>query len=116
MTTTGSGLVTGFLDHLYTQIVTTCNYSVIANLHNLQITRAHAKSSQSAFTSRFLVTEILQLLCSRRCPLANTRTTDSFKVEVKVTLRLAVYCQSVHLDAKPLEDEDQRFFSTGTLR
>jgi hypothetical protein len=28
------------------------------NLHTLQITIAHAKSSQSAFTSRFLVTDL----------------------------------------------------------
>jgi hypothetical protein len=34
------------------------NYSIIANLHTLQITRAHAKSSQSAFTSRFLITDL----------------------------------------------------------
>jgi hypothetical protein len=30
----------------------------IAGLHNLQITRAHAKSSQSTFTSLFLVRDI----------------------------------------------------------
>jgi hypothetical protein len=64
--------VTGFLDHLYTQLVTTSNDSTIANLYTLQITRAHDKYSQSFFTSRFLVTKILQLLCLRRCPLANT--------------------------------------------
>jgi hypothetical protein len=47
-----------FIDHLYTRLGTTSNYSAIANLHNSQITRAHAKSSQSAFTSRFLVTDL----------------------------------------------------------
>jgi hypothetical protein len=31
------------------------------------------------------------------------------KVRVRVTLRLTVYCQSVHLDARPLETHDQRF-------
>jgi hypothetical protein len=36
---------------------TTRNYA-IANPHTLQITRSHAKSSQSAFTSRFLVTDL----------------------------------------------------------
>jgi hypothetical protein len=30
----------------------------IADLHTLQITRAHEKFSQSAFTSRFLVTDL----------------------------------------------------------
>jgi hypothetical protein len=60
-------------DLLYTPLIITSNYSAIANLHNLQITRTHATSSQSAFISRFQVTdfnnEIFQLLCSRRCPL-----------------------------------------------
>jgi hypothetical protein len=52
---TGFGLVIGFTEHLYTQPVTTNNCRAIAKLHTLQITVAHAKSSQSAFTSRFLV-------------------------------------------------------------
>jgi hypothetical protein len=52
----GFGLVTQFIDYL--QIVTTDNCSTIANLHTLQITRAHAKSSQSAYTSRFLVMDL----------------------------------------------------------
>jgi hypothetical protein len=39
----GFELETGFVDHL--QIVTTSNCSVIADLHTLQITAAHAKSS-----------------------------------------------------------------------
>jgi hypothetical protein len=48
--------VTGIIEHLYTQLVTTSNYSAIANLHNLRITRTHSKSSQSACKSRSLVT------------------------------------------------------------
>jgi hypothetical protein len=32
------------------------------------------------------------------------------QVEVKVTLRLAVYRQSLHLGVKPLETHEQRFF------
>jgi hypothetical protein len=40
----------------YLQVVTANNYKAVANLHNLQITRVHAKSFQSAVTSRFLVT------------------------------------------------------------
>jgi hypothetical protein len=56
----GFGLVTRFIDHFNTRLVTTLNYSAIANLHNLreQITRAHAKYSQFAFISRFLVTDL----------------------------------------------------------
>jgi hypothetical protein len=32
--------------------------TAVADLHALRITTAHAKSSQSAFTSRFLVTDL----------------------------------------------------------
>jgi hypothetical protein len=53
----GVGLVTRFIDHFNTPLVTTSNYNAIANTLTLQITRAHIKPSQSAFTSRFLVTE-----------------------------------------------------------
>jgi hypothetical protein len=38
------------------------------------------------------------------------------KVKVKITLRLAVYRQSVRLVVKPLEAHDQRFFPTKLLR
>jgi hypothetical protein len=41
-----------------TRLGTTNSYNSIADLHDLQITRAHAKSSQSGFTSRFLVTDL----------------------------------------------------------
>jgi hypothetical protein len=44
-----------FIDHL--EIATTSNYNAIANLIISQITTGHAKSSQSAFTGRFLVTD-----------------------------------------------------------
>jgi hypothetical protein len=36
-------LVNGFIDHLYTRLRTAINCSVTANLHNSQITTAHAK-------------------------------------------------------------------------
>jgi hypothetical protein len=39
----GFRLDIGFIDHLYTQLGTTSNYSAIANLHTLQITTAFAK-------------------------------------------------------------------------
>jgi hypothetical protein len=39
------GLVIGFIDHLYTQLVTTSDYSATTNLYTLQITRAHAAFS-----------------------------------------------------------------------
>jgi hypothetical protein len=43
---------------LYTQLGATSNYNAIADLHTLQITTAQATSSQSVFTSRFLVTDL----------------------------------------------------------
>jgi hypothetical protein len=45
----GFGLVIGIIEHL--QIVTTSNYSAIANLHNQLFTTARTKSSQSAVSS-----------------------------------------------------------------
>jgi hypothetical protein len=54
----GFGLVTGFFEHLYMQLITASNYSAIANVHTLYITSAHTKSSQSAFTSCFLVMDL----------------------------------------------------------
>jgi hypothetical protein len=42
---------------------------------------------------------------------------DLVKIKVKVTLRLAIYRQSVRLGVKPLETHDQTFFfSTELLR
>jgi hypothetical protein len=55
------GLEIGFIDHL--QDLSISNYDIIASFDTLQITTAHAKSSQSVFTSRFPVTEIHQHLC-----------------------------------------------------
>jgi hypothetical protein len=46
----GFGLVIGFTKHL--QNVTTSNYRAIANLHALQFTTAHIKSSQSVVFSQ----------------------------------------------------------------
>jgi hypothetical protein len=40
-----------FIDHFNTQLVTTINYSTIANLHTLQITRAHSKYFHSVVSS-----------------------------------------------------------------
>jgi hypothetical protein len=48
----------GFIDHLYIRLGTTSNYSVTANLHNLQMTTAQAKSSRFALISIFLVTDL----------------------------------------------------------
>jgi hypothetical protein len=54
----GFALDFGFIDHLYTQLGTTSNYSALANIHHSQITTAHAKyfPARSVFTSSCLVT------------------------------------------------------------
>jgi hypothetical protein len=36
--------------------------------------------------------------------------TDSVRVRIRITLRLAIYRQSVHLDTKPLQTHGQIFF------
>jgi hypothetical protein len=48
----------GFIDHLYTPLGTTSNYSATADLHTLQITTAPAKPFPACYvlTSRFLAT------------------------------------------------------------
>jgi hypothetical protein len=43
----GFGLVNAFIDHLYTPLATTSNYSAITNLHTLQITTAPTKPFSS---------------------------------------------------------------------
>jgi hypothetical protein len=50
-------LITGFIEHLHTQLVTRTKCTAIANSHTLQFTTAHTKSSQSAvFTGSLLAT------------------------------------------------------------
>jgi hypothetical protein len=60
----GFGLEIGFIDHFNTRPMTTLNYSAIANLHTLQTPAAHAKPSQSPFTSHFPVTDLNNGDCS----------------------------------------------------
>jgi hypothetical protein len=43
----GYGLVNGFIDHLYTPLGTSCNYSTITDIQALQITTAPAKPFSS---------------------------------------------------------------------
>jgi hypothetical protein len=47
----GFGLEIGFIDHFNTRLMTTLNYSAIADFHTLQITTAHAKSFQSVVSA-----------------------------------------------------------------
>jgi hypothetical protein len=54
----GFELVIGFIDHFTTWLVATLNYSTITVFQTLHIITARIKSFQSAFTSRFLVTDL----------------------------------------------------------
>jgi hypothetical protein len=47
----GFGLEIRFIDHFNTHLVTTLNYSTIADLHTVQITTEHVKSFQPAVSS-----------------------------------------------------------------
>jgi hypothetical protein len=51
-------LETLFIGHFNTRLVTTLNYSAIANRHTLQITAAYTNSFKSTVTSRFPVTDL----------------------------------------------------------
>jgi hypothetical protein len=77
--------VIGFIDHL--QIVTISNYSAVANLHTVQFTTEHTKSSLFVFASRFLVKNPSSVLCLRPYWLANV--SQLTRVRVRLTLRLA---------------------------
>jgi hypothetical protein len=67
----GFGLVIGFIEHLYTQLVTTSKYNSLTGLHTLKITVTAAHIKSSVFTSRFLVTDPNNFLCLRPYRLAN---------------------------------------------
>jgi hypothetical protein len=58
------GLEIGFTDQFNTQLITTLNYSAIANFPTLHFTRAHAKyfPTRSVFTSSCSVTALVYLL------------------------------------------------------
>jgi hypothetical protein len=108
--------------------------SSISVLHTFQFTVTQAQGS-SVFTSHILATDLLQfhdhfkshmksslrrlipflpLFCSCEFRRLESTTLDYccilHRVKVKVSLRLAVCCQSVRLGARPLETHDQNFF------
>jgi hypothetical protein len=58
--------VIGFIEHV--ELLTTGNYNDFTDLHNVQVTTAHAKSS--VFTNRCLVMDLNNSLCFHRCRLA----------------------------------------------
>jgi hypothetical protein len=87
------------------QIVTTSNYNTPVNSRTRTLTTAHTKCFQFAFTSRFPATDPSTALFLRPYWLANVPQLT--KLRVRVTLRLAVYRQSICLDDKTLDTHDQ---------
>jgi hypothetical protein len=105
-------LVSGFIDKSLLQVITTL--SLISTCyktpqHPLSLFQP-AVPSPAVPWQRLPTVEILQLHALRsylhRLP-RRTQLNFSFKVKVKVTLRSAVYRQSVHLGVKTLETHDQ---------
>jgi hypothetical protein len=110
-------LVIGFIEHL--QIVTT---RAIANSHTLQFTTARIKSSQPAVSSPVDISPAPRLTSSqagghltRTSHSPNCRL-KSLLVKAKVTLRLAVYSQSVRLGRQaPWDPRPEILFGNWTL-
>jgi hypothetical protein len=105
----------GSIDHFNTHLhLITLNYSAIANFHTLQIIRAHRQLfSVCHFTSpgngsNNCYTSASVLKFSERRLLSNCLFFK--KVKAKITLKLAVYRQSVRLGVKPLKTHDRIFF------
>jgi hypothetical protein len=105
----GFGLDIGFIDHFNTRLVTTLNYSAIADFHTL----IKSFPACSVFTSSCLVTAPTMTipLLPRSSPVWMAAP---FQAELKVTLQLAVYRLSFRLGPKTLEAHDQRFFQLNT--
>jgi hypothetical protein len=105
----GLGLEIGFIDQFNTWLVTTLNYSAIADLYTSQITTAHAKSFPACrvFTSRSLVTAYnsgdSSTTPTKSCLHQlnyNSLSTKLAKVKDKVTFLMTV-SQSVSLGVEP---------------
>jgi hypothetical protein len=82
----GFRLLIGFIDHL--QLLTTSNYSTLANSCTRLLTTAHAKSSQFVFPTRFLATDPNNVLCLLLYWLTDAPQLTKLKVKVKVKVML----------------------------
>lgn len=86
---TGFGLLLGYIEHL--QIITTCNYSVLANPHALKLATEHTKSSRSPFPSPLSSISVLTFLVtgyrlSTHQLLILLRSQGSTEVKIQVNL------------------------------
>jgi hypothetical protein len=113
VTIDGDGLVIGFIEHL--QIVTTSNYSAVANSHTPQFTTACTKSSQSALYSPVVAWWRIQELSSASaltflpagdCPTTNSQA-DSHLTQIAYISDWPNSLQS--------QSHSQSYFTTGGL-
>jgi hypothetical protein len=113
-------LVIGFTELL--QNVTANDYDSLTELHTpkITVTTADIKSSHFAMSSSVvawrrisIVSSVSVLTFLRAADYLATNSLlqlSTLKVKVKITLRLAVYRQSVRHVVKTLQPRDQRFF------
>jgi hypothetical protein len=98
-----------------TEHILTSNYNAIANLHALQFTMVHANSSQLIFNSGCLTTDPNNVLFSSRRYQLATISHLTHCCRARVTLRLAVCCQSVRLSVESKSHCDWRSVSQQVL-
>jgi hypothetical protein len=87
--------MTQFIDHLYTQLVTTSNSNSLTDLHTLKITVTAKYIFFYIFTSRFLVTDLNNVLCLRPYRVANTPQLNS-----SILCRLSTNCLGYNISAR----------------
>jgi hypothetical protein len=87
---TGYGLVNGFIDHLYTPLGATSNYSATANLQNSQFTTATAFNSGDSSSSCPHVVTVRQI--SRNWTLVNCQLNNS-TISSQPPLKRSLNCQ-----------------------
>jgi hypothetical protein len=75
-------------------MITTNNYSALANSCTCPLTTAHTKSFQFVFTSRFMVTGSNNVLCLRPYWLANVSQLTKVKVTLRLTVSMSVLVSS----------------------
>jgi hypothetical protein len=114
VTVDGFALIIGFIEHLYTQPVTTGNYNSLTVLHTVKITVTAAHMKSSVFASRFLVMDPNNVLSLRpyRLPNIPQLTKLNLSLMLRPTDNRPVYLGIKH----PSGAYDQIFITARPLR